>query len=238
MNAMNPNSEVALYKQLAQILISRIQTEDLKPGDKLPTETELVEQYHVSRITVRAALKNLEEDGVLVRSQGKGTFVASPKAYFKADDHVGFTKSCMLIGKFPGTKLLKREHVLPTASVRDFLQIGENEKVIMTERLHFVDHRPIAIETNYYANTLGFILTEDLEGSPFELLKSKYHISAEHRDRTLAVCTATTYEAGLLELKRRTPLLLFKDRLVDGNNTPLYFSKQVYCTENMEFYIY
>lgn len=238
MSTINPNSEVPLYKQIAKVIVGSIHSQELQPGDKLPSENELMAQYQVSRITVRSALKNLAEDGVLVRSQGKGTFVASPKAYFKADDAVGFTKSCLLIGKTPATKLLKREMVYPSDSTKDFLQISGDEKVLMTERLHYVDQRPVAIETNYYSNKLDFIMFEDLECSLFDLLNQKYHIVAEHRARTLVVCPANAYEAKLLKINRRVPLLLFKDKLVDTNNNPLYLSKQVYCTDNMEFYIY
>ncbi len=238
MHKINHNSDIAMYKQLTNIIISQIKEGELSPGDRLPSEAELVRKYNISRVTVRAALKNLEEDGILVRSQGKGTFVASPKSCYKADDHIGFTRSCRLAGKHPKTSLLKSEMVYPSDNTKQFLRLGDEEQVIMTERLHFVDERPISIETNYYPKKLEFILKEDLEGSLFEMLEQKFHIFIEHSTRTLEVCYSTPYEAKLLEIKRGTPLLLFKDRLVDAAGNPLLFSKQVYCTENMEFYLY
>ncbi|HEX2985387.1 MAG TPA: GntR family transcriptional regulator [Caproiciproducens sp.] len=236
-DSINHNSDVAMYKQLTNIIMSQIESGQLKSGDKVPSETELLKRYKVSRITVRAAISELVEDGVLVRSQGKGTFVASPKVMYEANDHIGFTRSCLLAGKAPSTKLLKSDLVFPPASIKKFLNIGDDEKVIMTERLHSVDEKPISIETNHYPLSFSFLLNEDLEKSLFELLQEKYHIVIAHSERTLEVCFPTAYEANLLNIKQSTPLLLFKDKQTDADHKPLFASKQVYCTENLKFYL-
>jgi DNA-binding GntR family transcriptional regulator len=234
---INHNSDVAMYKQLTEIIKSQIESGQLKTGEKIPSEAELIKKYNVSRITVRAAISELVEDGVLVRSQGKGTFVASPKSVYQANDHIGFTRSCILAGKTPSTKLLKAELVLPPSSIKKFLGIADDEKVIMTERLHSVDNEPISIETNHYPLSFGFLLNENLEGSLFELLEEKYKIIIAHSERTLEVCFPTAYETKLLNIKPHTPLLLFKDKQTDSENKPLFTSKQVYCTENLKFYL-
>lgn len=237
MSTINHNSDVAMYKQLTQIIISQITAGELKPGDKLPSEAELIRKYNVSRITVRAALSNLEEDGVLIRSQGKGTFVASPKMLYQANDQIGFTRSCLLAGKSPMTRLIRAELVYPSIGTREFLKIRDDEKIVMTERLHYVDQKPISIETNYYSMRFEFLLNENLEGSLFELLENKYHIFYEHSSRTLEVCYSTPDEAKLLEIKPGTPLLLFRDQLANKENEPLFTSKQVYCTDSLKFYL-
>ena len=72
-------SPVPLYIQLKQLLIDRIAAGDWKPGDMLPTEEQLQEQYGVSRTTVRLAFKELEIEGKISRQQGRGTFVSEPK---------------------------------------------------------------------------------------------------------------------------------------------------------------
>lgn len=237
MNTINPNSEIALYKQLASIIESDIKSNKLKYGDKLPSEAELMKQYQVSRVTVRAALKSLEEEGYLTRSQGRGTFVAPPKSFYRANDAIGFTRTYSLIGKTTYTTLLKREMVSPPENIKEFLQ-AEDAQVLMTERLRGVEDRPISIETNYYERGLGFIMDENMEGSLFDLLGRKYHISVKHKVRTVSICRANSYEAKLLNISHNSPLLLFKDQLVDTNDKPLYFSKQIYYADNVEFYIY
>jgi len=72
-------SGIPLYQQLKNILKGQILSGVLKPGDRIPPETELCAKYGVSRITVRQAIHSLVEEGFLYRKQGKGTFVTSPK---------------------------------------------------------------------------------------------------------------------------------------------------------------
>ena len=74
---VNPDSMTPMYKQIIDILSRKMDEGELKPGDRIPSEAELMQTYHVSRITVRSAINELEEDGMVVRSRGKGTFVAS-----------------------------------------------------------------------------------------------------------------------------------------------------------------
>lgn len=238
MNTVSPNSEIALYKQLALIIESNIKSNELKQGDKLPSELEFMKQYQVSRVTVRAALKSLEEEGLLTRSHGRGTFVAAPKSYYCANDIVGFTKTYSLIGKKVETILLKQRMVEPSKNIQKILGTAQDEQVLMTERLRSVDGSPMCIETNYYGSRLNCLLYENLEGSLFELLNQKYNIAVKHKVRTVSVCRADSYESKILNINHNVPLLLFKDQLVDAEDQLLYFSKQVYYTDNVEFYIY
>ena len=91
-NNINPDSMIPMYKQIVNLLNEKIEKGELKPGDKLPSEAELMEAYSVSRITIRSAISELEEDGLVIRSRGKGTFIASKKAMYSADD-TGYYKS-------------------------------------------------------------------------------------------------------------------------------------------------
>ena len=117
---INPNSIIPMYKQISNILTEKITNGELKAGDKLPAEAELMKQFGVSRITVRTALSEMVEDGILARSQGKGTFVATRKSVHPADDRIGFNRSCILAGKTPSTKLLSIEWVYPSKKQMDF----------------------------------------------------------------------------------------------------------------------
>ena len=232
---VNPNSVVPMYKQILKILSERIAQGVWGPGDKLPPESALMEQFGVSRITVRAAIEELTDSGVLVRSKGKGTFVASPKSTYKANDIIGFTKSCRLAGKTPTTKLIKAEWIYPTQADMEFLNIPEDRQIIYTERLRFVDNHPTLIEVNHCSPELSFLFDENLEGSLFEILE-KHGISIENRHRSLEICYATKNEANLLNVEKNKPLILFRDEQFDQSGKPLYLSKQVYNTEHMKFY--
>ena len=75
MASLDKNSPIPLYYQLYTLLLNRIKEGELRPGDMLPTEVSLVEEYRVSRATVRQAILDLARNGYVVRENSKGTFV-------------------------------------------------------------------------------------------------------------------------------------------------------------------
>src|SRR5699024_586858 len=79
MSRIDPTSSTPLYTQLVEVLRDKIQSKELVPGGKLPSERELCEIYDVSRITVRNAISRAENEGLVERIQGMGTFVATTK---------------------------------------------------------------------------------------------------------------------------------------------------------------
>jgi len=232
---INPNSAIPMYKQVSHILSDRITTGELKPGSRIPSEAALINEFGISRITVRAAISELVEDGILTRSQGKGTFVASPKSVYRANDLVGFSRSCILAGKTPSTKLISIEYVLPSAKHMEFFQITDTEKIICTKRLRYVDDCPTMLEINHYSSRCSFLFQENLEDSLFEIFRKK-EIQIVNKIRTLETCFPTMEECELLNLKKSTPLLLFRDTQTDSADYPLFLSKQLYNTEHLKFY--
>lgn len=235
-SAINPNSAVPLYKQIANVIAQDIKEGKYNYGDRLPSELTLKDTFGVSRITIRAAISELIEEGLLVRSQGKGTFIARPKAIMPASDHPGFTQSCLLAGRTPSTKLLSIDYTYPSPAECLFLNLKETDRVIVSKRLRFIENYPTVIETNHYITDLDFLFNENLNGSLFEVL-SNHDIYVAESHRTLEICTATRAEADMLEIKLNTPLLLFKDMQIDQNGRPIYISKQLYTTERMAFYL-
>ena len=85
---INPDSMIPMYKQIVNLLNEKIEKGELKPGDKLPSEAELMEAYSVSRITIRSAISELEEDGLVIRSRGKGTFKLCIRQMIRLDLHI------------------------------------------------------------------------------------------------------------------------------------------------------
>lgn len=236
-NIVDPNSAVPLYKQILNILMDKINSGEYKTGERLPSENRLMQEYSVSRITIRTALNELVDDGILSRVQGKGTYVAEPKEQYRANDQVGFSRSCYMDGKKPSSKLIKIEYCYPSKSQMEFFRISEKEKIICTRRLRYVNDVPTLIETNHYPAEMDFLFTENLEGSLFELMNNKYNIHIANSIRTLEICYPTKEEMELLNLDKNVALILFKDKHYDKCGMPLWLSKQVYCSEHMKFYL-
>lgn len=231
------NSVVPLYKQIVHTLKDEIAAGVYRPGDKLPSEAEFMESLGVSRITVRSALKELEEAGLVVRARGKGTFVAEDdKQLYAADDRESFSRSCQLAGKTASTTVIEIKHVYPTLRDAKFLGVDDSKKVLRSRRLRSVDGVPTLLETNCYCDDLAFLQDEDLSGSLMSVLEA-HGVAMGRNIRTLEVCYATDYEASCLSVEEGSPLLLFVDKRYDPNDKPLFISRQVYCTERLKFYL-
>lgn len=233
---INHNSSIPMYKQVVQILSNQISSGELSVGNKIPSETELMAKFGVSRITIRAAISELVEEGILTRSQGKGTFVSAPKTIYDANDVIGFSRSCQLAGKQASTKVINIEMTYPTEKQIEFFHINSDEMLICSKRLRFVDQQPTLIEVNHYHPKFSSLMNENLEGSLFELFYNKLGIEIVNGKRTLEICYSTKEEIELLKLKKKMPLLLFKDEQYDKLGNPIYLSKQLYNTENLKFY--
>ncbi|HRO57664.1 MAG TPA: GntR family transcriptional regulator [Burkholderiaceae bacterium] len=104
---MSRASGEPLYLQLASLLAQRISSGTLRPGDRLPTEPQLIAEHGVSRITVRQAIGLLARNGQVVTRRGKGTFVAMPMRQHRLDELRGFYDALKAQGLEPETALLE-----------------------------------------------------------------------------------------------------------------------------------
>lgn len=129
-----------LYYQLYTILLNRIKMGELQPGDMLPTEVSLVEEYNVSRATVRQAILDLARNGYVVREKSKGTFVKDFSNTVGYKDRVkGFTAISSQGGTIPLTsKVLEKAVVIPPKPVREALQLKEGERAFYLRRIRYI----------------------------------------------------------------------------------------------------
>ncbi len=155
------NSVIPLYKQIVRVLSDSIANGTYRPGDKLPTEAELIEQFGVSRITVRSAIKEMEDAGLVERARGKGTFVSSDTQMYAADDREKL-HSCQLAGKQASTRVLAMGWDFPSLRDAKFLGVDDTQKVLRSRRLRLVDDKSTMLETNSYSAALSFLEHESL----------------------------------------------------------------------------
>ena len=106
MDAINRQSKLPLYQQLYEVLRGNITRGEWKPGDLIPAESELIEQYGVSRITVRQVLDMLVQEGLIYRQRGRGSFVAHPTVEQVLQRLVSFTDDMRQRGFAPSTRIL------------------------------------------------------------------------------------------------------------------------------------
>lgn len=217
---------VPLYQQLADTIRSRVANGKYERNAQIPTEALLSQEFGVSRITVRKALEELVEDGLLVRRQGKGTFVASEKAIHNQYPFTAFNESCRAAGRIPSTKLLSYSIECPTKKQIKFLNISETDKVIKIRRLRIADEIPVILETDLFLNEFSFLAEEPLTES-VDLVLRKRNIFSIHGESTTSICFATAEESELLNIESETPLLYVYSEIKDQNMRPIQISKQI-----------
>ena len=228
-----------LYVQLMEELETSIRNGVYKPGDKIMTEAEMAKEYGVSLITVRKAVGSLMEKGLVVRKQGKGTFVTKPKYSRNMKKLQSFTEMCEQMGVKPGAQVLENRLIMADKKVADRLGIEPGSNVVYISRLRLADGEPVQVEKSYFPLKYAFLLEEDLNnGSMFECLKEKAGAKVASSEKMIELCRATAEEAALMDVKKGDYLLFVKSTAYDENGEPMYAGIQLINGERFSLYVY
>lgn len=228
-----------LYVQLMEELETSIRNGVYKPGDKIMTEAEMAKEYGVSLITVRKAVGSLMEKGLVVRKQGKGTFVTKPKYSRNMKKLQSFTEMCEQMGVKPGAQVLENRLIMADKKVDDRLGIEPGSNVVYISRLRLADGEPVQVEKSYFPLKYAFLLEEDLNnGSMFECLKEKAGAKVASSEKMIELCRATAEEAALMDVKKGDYLLFVKSTAYDENGEPMYAGIQLINGDRFSLYVY
>ena len=210
---------VPKHEQLRAILVRRI-TEDLEPGDVLPGERQLSADHGVSRITVRAAIGQLVNEGLLVRIHGKGTFVAARTARSRL--HLAsFNTDMRRLGLVPSTVVLTVARGVPPQATVDALGLRPGEEAVRVRRLRLADGSPMSVDDAWYSAALAPGLDAcPLTGSIYELLRERFGVPIDRAEQTVAATEADPEHAALLGLTPGRPVLFF-DRVAFSGDRPV-----------------
>ena len=202
-SSLSVDSDIPLYSQLVSIVKRSISAGALAPGDLLPSESELCRNFDISRSTVRQAIGALQAEGLVTRRQGRGTFVAEPRAPARAENVYSFTSEIRAMGMTPSSTLVEFRLVAPSPDVARMLGLRDpKEPVYRFVRVRNVDGEPLILETSFYPRKLCPDLTEELlrTGSVYNLLRGVGVVPARAVDSYEAVQLGRE-EASLLNCR-------------------------------------
>lgn len=227
-----------LYLQLKQLILQFIDSEDLRPGDPIPSERELSQHFGISRMTVRQALAELVHESVLCREQGRGTYVAGHKIEQALVDLTGFTEDMRRRGMVAGARLLGVQVVEATRKVERALALDADRRVLAIRRLRLADGEPMALETSHLPYALMPVVPEErLAGSLYWYLQEELGLTLASARQTLEPTVASEEEAGLLGLAPGSPLLLMERTTYDIAGRPVEFVRSLYRGDRYKFYV-
>lgn len=231
-----PGSAKPLYEQLKDILKQKIMAGELKPGEALPGERQLMDTYGVSRVTVRQAISELVNEGLLYRHHGKGTFVAPKRIERPLARLLGVAEELALEGMQIEIKVIKTGAVDPTLEIRKELQLPDGETVFLVTRLIVAEQQPLLLDRSYFPPTIGQLLqnmdlSRDLIYTQLELYGYKIY-NAEQR---ISAGRASREEATYLKCKIGSPMLVVKRTTYVEGGLPIAFSHTIYRGDRYEY---
>jgi GntR family transcriptional regulator len=221
-----------LYLQLAKSLREHISSGGIDPGSALPSERDLSEMAGLSRVTVRKGIEQLIDEGVLVRKQGSGTFVArrieAPGAKLSS-----FSDDTRSRGEDPGVVWIYRSYAQPTEEEATALDVSPTAKVARLGRVRLAGGEPLAIEHAVIPATFMPDL-DSLGDSLYQALEAHGYRPTSGTQRVRA-SLATPTEAGILCVKQNSEVLRIErlTRIPDGR--VVEFTRSVYRGDRYEF---
>ena len=229
--------KVPLHSQLANLLRSQISSGVFAPGDRLPTEKELMDRYGVSSSTVRGAVLALVREGLLYRKAGKGTFLTPPKIERDLLTFSGFSEEALAKGFRPGSRLVGARWSPPPPSVAAALNVQADDRVFEVERVRTVDDAVVALETVYFPRPIGdHLALLDFAGTPLTtLLEEHLGLPLERAYQVIRAVGATAPVAAALEVKPGAPLLLIDRTALLRDDRVCYFSSSYYRADRYDY---
>ncbi len=233
--ALHSDSASPLYRQLMQRIRADIASGVYPVHSRIPSEAELGETYKVSRVTVRKALAELTQDGLLRRMQGKGTYVCAPRLRSSLRDVTSFQEACRMMGRSAGARVISSQTVHVDEDQKEVLGLSGDEAVEIV-RLRTADGDPVMLEVNRFPMKYAGLLREDLTGSLYHLL-SRQGIEAANGMHEISLCYATAQQAKLLGVEVGAALLQLDQVIYDQHGEPLHTSHQVIRGDRFTFRI-
>lgn len=209
-----------LYEAMAEALREQIQSGQVRPGQRIPSESELCALYGVGRNTVRHAIADLTAQGYLKTIQGVGSFVTEPRVSKTAEYLLGFTQEMQMQGKQVGSRVLEARIIPADSSLARRLQIQLGAEVVYLARLRLMDGEPTAIERAHLPHELcpGILSHDFSTASLYQVLADEYGMRPDHAEQEIEASLATPQVAELLALKQPAVVFVFHrdTRSADG----------------------
>lgn len=212
-----------LYAQIKDALRERILDGTYAPHSQMPSEHELCATFHVSRITVRQALGDLQKEGLIFRLHGKGTFVSKPKAFQNVTSLQGFAEAMSSMGYEIVNQLRSFRVVEADRRQATRLQLQEGAPLVEIHRVRLLNREPISLECTWVPESIGKRLasadlaTRDI----FLILENDCGVPLGHADVTVDAILADDEIVTALGIEQGAPVLRIERLTHDATGRPI-----------------
>ena len=225
---LSRNTFEPLYYQIRENLREKIHNHEYAAGSMIPSEADLCQLYGVSRVTVRRAVLDLVQEGLLTRGKGKGTFVEESYGLTTVGGVQSFTQELLGLNMRPTAKLLSCKIRPASRSLREKLSLDDGEEVVTVSRLRLADNEPCMVEVmNFPYKLVPGLEKEDLASSIYQLLKNRYNCDIIYAKDIMEPIIIGEYESKLLGLTMPSAGLRTYRFGYDANHNPIEYSTHI-----------
>jgi GntR family transcriptional regulator len=222
-----------LYRQIKSLLLQRLESGEWRPGEAIPSESELATQFSVSQGTVRKAIDEMSAENLLVRRQGKGTFVAShddPRAFFR------FLRLVPLTGGIEQAQSIPLECWRAKAGpeVARMLELNIGDPINIVRRLLQFAGKPVVVDEIYLPGaifgTVTLEMLRDFQGSLYSFFETQFGVRMIRAEERLRAVPADRASAELLKVAEGSPLLSVERVSFSYADKPVEWRRGLYAT--------
>jgi GntR family transcriptional regulator len=220
-----------VHAQIEDWLAGAIAAGQLAPGDRLPPEHDLAAWLGVSRMTLRHALSELVQRGLVIRSVGRhgGTFVAEPKLDQDVTTLAGFSEQLRRHGMLAGARVLAATQIQSGPAAAAALELAAGDPVHEVRRIRLADGRPMVLEHSQFPAALfPGMLGLRLDGSLYELLDDRFGQRPVRARESFEPVIAGVREAEALEVEEGAPLMLVERTAYSRSGLPLEYARDLF----------
>lgn len=224
------------HEAVAAYLRDAIESGELSPGDRLPSESELCRRFSTSRGPVRRAMATLRAEGLIASARGRRSVVLDTVPTQSFDDLVSFTQWCRGTGKTPGQHTLWMARRPSDPALAANLGITAGDPVVSLYRLRSMDDEPVMVERLNYPLEVGrHVLAFDPDSGSIYQHLTESGVDIDHAIRTIDAVGASAEDAELLDVVEGSPLLRVRRRAYDRDGVTLEDSDDRYLPGTVSF---
>jgi GntR family transcriptional regulator len=220
-----PLPDAPLHARIKRALSARILDGTYAPLSQLPSEKEVGAMFDASRITVRHALGELQREGLIVTLQGKGSFVARPKAFQNVTSLMGFAESMAPMGHEVVNQLLGLKFIQADRRVAERLGLFAGGQAAEIRRLRLLNREPVSLEITYVPESIGRRLAQSdlLTRDIFLIIENDCNMPLGHADLTIDAMLADEELAQVLQIQEGAAVMRIERLTHDYHRRPIDF---------------
>lgn len=225
------------YLQIYYELVNKIESMVYKPNDLLPSENELVEEYGVTRVTIRNSIKKLKDEGRIRTEKGKGSYVNPPKLIQNLDKIYSIGRDFNEDGYALKSELLEVHIELCDEIIGKHLQLMSTEEVIVIKILRNINNIPVVAQTSFIPMKIvpGLTAADIDKCAIYNLLEDKYNIKLLKATEYFDPVLADEYNSKLLQVDAGTPLFLTERITYTEGKKPIEFRRCAVRSDKFRF---